>query len=408
MDQHEHHRYRARCHWDGSTAAGYEAYDRGHRGECPPAPASVQLSADPAFRGSPEHPNPEQLVLLAASSCQLLSFLAVAARARVDVRGYSDDAEAVMPHAPRTGLSQILLRPRIVVAGDVPLERLHRLVEQAHQECYIANSLRCEVSVQPTFVRMPAYAFGDSGLAAERLALLAQVFDTPSRALITKGAPRVPPLALDLGCGPGHSTRMLAETSQARRTVGIDASVAHVEAARGVAPELEFVVHDLTRTPFPLENADVAYARWVLAHLPDPVGRARSWLTQLAPGGVLLLEETERIETTEPVLIRYLALAHDVVAARGASLEAGPLLAVFDPSPVGEVVRNDVREWPVALPTAAALFALNLRVWGSDPAMPLAADDVASLQAVLDGLAASDDRRVVTWHIRQMIMRSAM
>ncbi|WP_250281390.1 MULTISPECIES: OsmC family protein [unclassified Frankia] len=108
MDQHERHRYRARCQWEGSTAAGYEAYGREHHGECPPASVSVQLSADPAFRGSPERPNPEQL----------------------------------------------LLRPRIVVAGDVPLERLHRLVELAHQACYIANSLRCEVDIQPTFVRI--------------------------------------------------------------------------------------------------------------------------------------------------------------------------------------------------------------------------------------------------------------
>ncbi len=313
-----------------------------------------------------------------------------------------------MPHGRRTGLSHILLRPRIVVAGDVPLERLHRLVELAHQECYIANSLRCEVDVQPTFVRMPTYAFGDSSVAAERLALLADVFDTPSRLLIADEAPRSPRLALDLGCGPGHSTRMLAEASQARRTVGIDASAAHVGTARDVAPELEFVVHDLTRTPFPLADADVAYARWVLAHLPDPAIRVKSWLTQLAPGGVLLLEETERIDSAEPVLVRYLALARDVVAARGASLEAGPLLAAFDPSPVGDVVRNGVREWPVALPAAATLFALNLRVWGSDSAVPLAADDVASLQAALDDLAASDDRRVVTWYIRQITLRSAM
>ncbi|WP_322779461.1 OsmC family protein [Frankia sp. Cas4] len=163
MNQHEQHRYRAHCHWDGSTAAGYAAYSREHRGECPPAEATVHLSADPAFRGTHERLNPEQLVVLAASSCQLLSFLAMAARAGVDVRRYDDAAEAVMSHAAEPiGLTHIWLRPRIVVSGDTPVERLHALVEQAHHECYIANSLRCEVSVRPTFVHRPG-GTGDAG-----------------------------------------------------------------------------------------------------------------------------------------------------------------------------------------------------------------------------------------------------
>ena len=73
------HRYSVRCHWSGSTAGGYEAYDRGHEASAPPAAAVLLLSADPGFRGDPGRLNPEQLVVLAASSCQLLSFLAVAA-----------------------------------------------------------------------------------------------------------------------------------------------------------------------------------------------------------------------------------------------------------------------------------------------------------------------------------------
>ena len=91
------HAYRARCSWSGSTGEGYEQYRREHVGSAPPAGDSLLLSADPAFRGQAEHLNPEQLVALAAASCQLLSFLSVAARARLDVVAYEDDAEGVMP-----------------------------------------------------------------------------------------------------------------------------------------------------------------------------------------------------------------------------------------------------------------------------------------------------------------------
>ena len=149
------HRYTARCSWSGSTGVGYDAYVRAHDAAAPPA-AALRLSSDPAFRGDPTLMNPEQLVVLAAASCQLLSFLAVAARARLDVVAYEDEAEAEMPDDDQPlRLTRIVLRPRITVAGEVTEERLRHLVEVAHRQCYVANSLRTEVVVEPVFLRRP-------------------------------------------------------------------------------------------------------------------------------------------------------------------------------------------------------------------------------------------------------------
>lgn len=86
------HSYETRLHWDGSTDAGARAYSRDHTALAPPATTRVDLSADPAFRGNPDRLNPEQLVVMAVSSCQLLSFLGAAARAGVDVLAYDDEA----------------------------------------------------------------------------------------------------------------------------------------------------------------------------------------------------------------------------------------------------------------------------------------------------------------------------
>jgi organic hydroperoxide reductase OsmC/OhrA len=148
------HRYTAACAWRGSTAAGYDAYERTHEAKTSPAPATLQLSSDPAFRGDPELLNPEQLLVLAASSCQLLSFLAVAARARIDVIEYRDDAEGEMPEDdPPMRITRITLRPRITIRGDVDDARVWHLVEVAHRECFIANSLRTEVVVEPAVMR---------------------------------------------------------------------------------------------------------------------------------------------------------------------------------------------------------------------------------------------------------------
>jgi organic hydroperoxide reductase OsmC/OhrA len=144
------HSYRTTVTWSGSTGAGYDQYDRRHEIALPPSAEVMTVSADPAFRGNPELTNPEQLLLAAASSCQLLSFLAVAARARVDVLSYSDQAEAVMPEDDLpVRISRITLRPQIVVAEGTDIAKVTRLVDLAHRECYIANTVSSEMLLEP-------------------------------------------------------------------------------------------------------------------------------------------------------------------------------------------------------------------------------------------------------------------
>jgi organic hydroperoxide reductase OsmC/OhrA len=144
------HQYSAAISWSGTTAEGYRAYDRTHTATADPADAKLQLASDPAFLGDPALLNPEQLVVMAAASCQLLSFLAVAARARLDVREYHDDAAATMPEADKPiRLAEIVLRPRITLAEGPSEERVRHLVDVAHRECFIANSLSTPVRVEP-------------------------------------------------------------------------------------------------------------------------------------------------------------------------------------------------------------------------------------------------------------------
>jgi organic hydroperoxide reductase OsmC/OhrA len=146
------HRFHTSAHWQGSTGGGYEAYRREHTVQAAGVDASLTLSSDAAFRGDAAALNPEVLLLAAAVSCQLLSFLAVAARARLDVVEYRDDADAEMPEdVEPVRITRIVLRPRITVRGQVAESRLAHLVEVAHRECFITNSLRSDVVVEPVF-----------------------------------------------------------------------------------------------------------------------------------------------------------------------------------------------------------------------------------------------------------------
>jgi SAM-dependent methyltransferase len=242
------------------------------------------------------------------------------------------------------------------------------------------------------------YSFGDSDLAVRRLRLVAEVFEPTSRALLSEAIPDEPDTALDLGCGPGHTTRLLAEVARPHATLGLDGSERYVETARATTdhPAVSYACHDVTQVPLPAAPADVIYARLLLAHLPDPLAMAEQWRGQLAAGGVLVLEEVEAIDPPAGVLEDYEDLVVKVVAARGGGMYAGPRLAGLG----GTCIDLDV---DTAL--AARMFGLNLATW-SDDARSRGLAGRAELHRLAEGLAslveAGPGQGTVRWVIRQL------
>jgi trans-aconitate 2-methyltransferase len=129
-------------------------------------------------------------------------------------------------------------------------------------------------------------------------------------------------------------------------------------------PGMSFAVHDVTRAPFPCPPADLLSCRLLLSHLRDPPATLATWATQLAPGGLLLVDEVERIHTADPALRGYLDTAAALLASRGQTLEIGPLLHRL-PDPPGLTRRHDrLATLSPPAPQAAAMFAQNLAIWG--------------------------------------------
>lgn len=255
------------------------------------------------------------------------------------------------------------------------------------------------------------YLFGDTELAARRLELLARVYREPLVALVRDAtAGRRPRLAVDFGCGIGRTTHQLADTLECR-ALGLDVSPGFVERARATAtPSVRFAVHDVTRVPPPVEGADLLYARYLLTHLPEPEARVRAWLEWLAPGGLLLLEEPEWIETDVPALRRYLGWLAGALRAQGNELYLGPRLAGLDPGPRGRVRLSRVRRHRVDDRDAAALFAMNLPHWSADAGVQerVGAEPLRALAAELDALAAGPPGRSrIEWGLRQLAFERA-
>jgi organic hydroperoxide reductase OsmC/OhrA len=141
--------HRATVQWQRSGEFRYETYSRAHalhfdaievRGNAAPGniPSTVKHEAGV---------DPEQAFVAALSSCHMLWFLHVACRANYVVDSYVDEAVGVLD---RTWMSRVTLRPRVTFAGKAPSEQEHRALHQrAHEKCFIANSVKTQVLVEP-------------------------------------------------------------------------------------------------------------------------------------------------------------------------------------------------------------------------------------------------------------------
>ncbi|WP_182111906.1 MULTISPECIES: class I SAM-dependent methyltransferase [unclassified Actinotalea] len=249
-------------------------------------------------------------------------------------------------------------------------------------------------STGPTTAAPPAgdtYTFGDTPTAARRLALLAEVFDPPTRSLLASWRPEAPGLAVDLGCGPGHTTRLLHDVGAARRTVGLERSAEYVARGRaGLPAGAEIVEHDVTVAPLPVPPVDLALARFLLTHLADPGGALAVWTSALAPAGRLLAQETAHMSSADPVLARYYELVAQLQRHHGQALDIGARLAdLARATPGTRVLHADVVPLRPAVPAMAALHAMNVRTWRTDPYAAAAFDPVEldELTDALDALA---------------------
>lgn len=233
------------------------------------------------------------------------------------------------------------------------------------------------------------YTFGDSELARERLALVADTFAEPTRAFLRELPPGTRRYVVDVGCGPGFTSALLHEAFPDSFVTGFDASSAMVAEARARAgtPNVFFVEADIT-APLRLP-AHFLFSRLLLGHLNEPARALANWSNALLAGGVLACEEPVRYRSDVDVFIEYERAVTAVVAAQGATLWAGDALDCDVPECARLMDR--VVEHPVPVARAAAMFWRNAVNWGGDP----------ELIAALRALEADGSQATVTWELRQ-------
>ena len=146
------HRYGAKLDWRGNQGSGtrrYDGYGRRFEAQVDGKPL-LAGSADPAFRGDPALHNPEDLLLIALSSCHMLSYLALCAREGIVVTEYSDRPEGVMQIDARGGgrFTSVVLQPLVTIGDADQQARANELHATAHSVCYIASSCNFPVELR--------------------------------------------------------------------------------------------------------------------------------------------------------------------------------------------------------------------------------------------------------------------
>ena len=117
---------------------------------------TIDASSAPIYKGNPAFVNPEEAFVASLASCHMLTFLAIAAFKGFAVEVYSDDAVGVLArNEDRTiAMTRVTLHPKVVFGGaKLPSEEdLRKLHASAHRKCFIANSVKTEVGVEPVDV----------------------------------------------------------------------------------------------------------------------------------------------------------------------------------------------------------------------------------------------------------------
>jgi organic hydroperoxide reductase OsmC/OhrA len=113
-------------------------------------PITLAMSSAPSFRGDSSRANPEQLFVASLSACQTLTYLFLAAREGIAVVGYVDDAEGWLERADGAmRMTRVTLRPHIVLENGADAARARTLVDKAHTQCFIGNSVSTNVTIDP-------------------------------------------------------------------------------------------------------------------------------------------------------------------------------------------------------------------------------------------------------------------
>lgn len=146
--------HRVSVRWTRTTQDfTYDTYNRAHEMRFKEGGIVVPASSAPAFKGDASRVDPEEAYVAALSSCHMLTFLAICARKRLAVDSYDDDAVGRLEKGAdgKLWMAHVILRPQVRFAPSLNVDNatIEEVHHHSHEQCFIANSVKTDVAVQP-------------------------------------------------------------------------------------------------------------------------------------------------------------------------------------------------------------------------------------------------------------------
>jgi len=150
------HQYQIQVKWTGNLGEGtksYKGYSRNHEITTNGKP-TIMGSSDPSFNGDPTRYNPEDLFVSTLASCHLLWYLHLCSVNKITVVEYVDNSTGTMLEKEdgSGAFEEVTLQPSITILEPDKKELAIQLHHEAHDKCFIANSVNFPVQCKPTIL----------------------------------------------------------------------------------------------------------------------------------------------------------------------------------------------------------------------------------------------------------------
>lgn len=141
MANHSTHFYETEVSWMGERLGELRS----------PGLPTLQVTSPPEFQGHAGVWTPETLYVASVNACFIMTFLAIAQFSKLELVGLSAAARGRLEKVEGAGhqITEIVLKPRLIIRSSADLERARRMLEKAEKNCFISNSVRTKVTLEP-------------------------------------------------------------------------------------------------------------------------------------------------------------------------------------------------------------------------------------------------------------------
>ena len=112
---------------------------------------AIAAGAPPEFQGREENWSPEHLFVSSLNSCYALTLIAIAEFSKVALVSFSSTAKGKLEKPAGSGyqITEIVIKPKVVLASADDLSRMPRILEKAKESCFVSNSIKSTIKIEP-------------------------------------------------------------------------------------------------------------------------------------------------------------------------------------------------------------------------------------------------------------------